>query len=47
MNLGLTAYEEQLTALSSGNIVEQIGSVLLSVDPLTNAVIQGIAPLIR
>ncbi|WP_375265689.1 hypothetical protein [Planktotalea sp.] len=47
LNVGLTAYEEQLTALSSGNIVEQVGSVLLSVDPLTNAVIQGIAPLIR
>jgi hypothetical protein len=47
LNVGPTAYEEQLTALAAGNVVEKIGSFVLVIDPLTNVVIQGIAPLVR
>jgi len=47
LNVGITTYEEQLTALPGGNVVEQAGAFVLSVDPLTHTIIQGIEPLVR
>lgn len=47
LNLGVTTYEEQLAALASGNAVERSGAVLLSIDPITQAIVQGVQPLIK
>ena len=47
LNVGLTAYEEQLTALAAGNVVEKIGSFVLVIGPLSAPPIQGIPPLLR
>ena len=46
-NLGPLTYDERLSRLNEGTVVEQAGAFVMQADPLTNYVAQQIGPILR
>ena len=44
---GPVTYNERLQKLENGTVIEQIGAKALAIDPVTDAVAQTVAPMMR
>lgn len=47
LNIGMNAYDEELTALASGNVFEQASAFVLQIDPVTHAVARNLSAVLN
>ncbi len=45
--VGPVTYNERLAELEGGSVIEQVGAKALAIDPVTSALVEGVAPAIR
>lgn len=45
MQIGVDAYQLRIDRLEAGTAVEQVGAYAMQIDPVTRAVVTGLAPL--
>ncbi|MEP5730574.1 MAG: hypothetical protein ABJL67_14520 [Sulfitobacter sp.] len=46
-SIGPVTYNERLAKLENGTMVEQAGAMLLAIDPVTEAMVGSVAPVVR
>lgn len=47
VNLGEQTYQDRVTQLQEGTVVEQAGAFLMQIDPLSRLIAQKIGPVLR